>query len=109
MPKKRPLAVFISPSRTKKPSTLSTLNASVGGDVLLGVEALPDVGALLDDDALLSDDALPGDDALLVVDALPEASALRAPTSDAPTITVRHLVSMESGLPTDDAWADHGL
>jgi CubicO group peptidase (beta-lactamase class C family) len=40
---------------------------------------------------------------------VPEASSLRAPTTDAPTITVRHLVSMESGLPTDDAWADRHL
>jgi serine-type D-Ala-D-Ala carboxypeptidase/endopeptidase len=40
---------------------------------------------------------------------VPEASALSPPTSDAPAITVRHLVSMESGLPTDDAWADRHL
>jgi len=40
---------------------------------------------------------------------VPELSAWRGPTSDGPPITVRHLVSMEAGLPTDDAWADRHL
>jgi CubicO group peptidase (beta-lactamase class C family)/2'-5' RNA ligase len=40
---------------------------------------------------------------------VPEASALPLATGDAPLLTVRHLVSMESGLPTDDAWADRHL
>jgi CubicO group peptidase (beta-lactamase class C family)/2'-5' RNA ligase len=40
---------------------------------------------------------------------VPEASTLRMATADAPVFTVRHLVSMESGLPTDDAWADRHL
>lgn len=37
---------------------------------------------------------------------VPELASWRGPTADAPPITVRHLVSMESGLPNDDAWAD---
>ena len=35
-----------------------------------------------------------------------ELEGWRGPTTDGPPLTVRHLVSMESGLPTDDAWAD---
>lgn len=37
---------------------------------------------------------------------VPELEGWRGPTTDGPPLTVRHLVSMESGLPTDDAWAD---
>ena len=40
---------------------------------------------------------------------VPELSTWRGPTSDGPPITVRHLVSMEAGLPTDDEWADRHL
>ena len=35
-----------------------------------------------------------------------ELAELRGPTEDAPAITVRSLLSMGSGLPTDDPWAD---
>jgi len=31
---------------------------------------------------------------------------LRGPTADSPPITVRHLLTMASGLPTDDPWGD---
>jgi CubicO group peptidase (beta-lactamase class C family) len=37
---------------------------------------------------------------------VPELAGWRGPTTDGPPLTVRHLVSMESGLPTDDPWAD---
>ena len=37
---------------------------------------------------------------------VPELEGWRGPTTDGPPLTVRHLVSMEAGLPTDDAWAD---
>jgi CubicO group peptidase (beta-lactamase class C family) len=40
---------------------------------------------------------------------VPELVSLRAPTSDAPTITVRHLLSMSAGLAGDDPWADRLL
>src|SRR3954465_8287340 len=40
---------------------------------------------------------------------VPELKAWRGPTTDGPPLTVRHLVSMESGLPTDDPWADRHL
>jgi CubicO group peptidase (beta-lactamase class C family) len=44
-----------------------------------------------------------------VADHVPELAAWRGPTADGPTLTVRHLVSMESGLPTDDPWADRHI
>jgi CubicO group peptidase (beta-lactamase class C family) len=40
---------------------------------------------------------------------VPELAGWRGPTADAPPLTVRHIVSMESGLPTDDPWADRHL
>ncbi len=40
---------------------------------------------------------------------VPELIDWRGPTSDGPPLTVRHLVSMESGLPTDDPWADRHM
>jgi CubicO group peptidase (beta-lactamase class C family) len=40
---------------------------------------------------------------------IPELAGWRGPTTDSPPLTVRHLVSMESGLPTDDPWADRHL
>jgi CubicO group peptidase (beta-lactamase class C family) len=40
---------------------------------------------------------------------VPELEHWRGPTTDGPSLTVRHLVSMESGLPTDDPWADRHL
>ena len=40
---------------------------------------------------------------------IPELAHWRGPTIDGPPLTVRHLVSMESGLPTDDPWADRHL
>ncbi len=40
---------------------------------------------------------------------VPELAGWRGPTADGPPLTVRHLVSMESGLPTDDPWADRHL
>ncbi len=39
----------------------------------------------------------------------PELAAIRHPAVDAPDITVRQLLSMSSGLATDDAWADRHL
>lgn len=41
-----------------------------------------------------------------VVQHLPHAEGLCGPTSDSPPITVRHCLTMSSGLPTDDPWAD---
>jgi CubicO group peptidase (beta-lactamase class C family) len=37
---------------------------------------------------------------------VPEFAGVRPPTDDAPQITLGMLLSMSSGLPTDDAWAD---
>lgn len=39
----------------------------------------------------------------------PELGALRAPTEDAAPITIRDLLSMTSGLVSDDEWADRHL
>jgi CubicO group peptidase (beta-lactamase class C family) len=40
---------------------------------------------------------------------VPELEHWRGPTRDGPPLTVRHLVSMESGLPSDDPWADRHM
>ncbi len=37
---------------------------------------------------------------------VPELRGQRMPTSDAPELTIRHLLTMSGGLSTDDPWAD---
>lgn len=37
---------------------------------------------------------------------LPELAGLRGPTADSPAITIRHLLTMTAGFPTDDPWGD---
>jgi len=37
---------------------------------------------------------------------VPELEALRYPTADSPRITIRHLLTMTAGFPTDDPWGD---
>ena len=37
---------------------------------------------------------------------VPELAGLQVPTRDAPTISVRHLLTMTAGLATDDPWGD---
>ena len=37
---------------------------------------------------------------------VPDVADLRGPTADAPPITIRHLLTMSAGLPTDDPWGD---
>lgn len=39
----------------------------------------------------------------------PEFVGLRPPIADSPPVTIRHLLTMSSGLATDDAWADRHL
>ena len=51
------------------------------------------------------------DDGLLRLDDpidryVPELEALRYPTTDSPRITIRHLLTMTAGFPTDDPWGD---
>jgi CubicO group peptidase (beta-lactamase class C family) len=49
------------------------------------------------------------DDGVLALDdPVPELAALR-PTPDSPAITLRHLLSMQAGLTSDDRWADRHL
>lgn len=44
-----------------------------------------------------------------IADLAPELAGVRGPTRDAAPITVGDLMSMASGLPTDDPWADRHL
>ena len=37
---------------------------------------------------------------------VPELEELRYPTTDSPRITIRHLLTMTAGFPTDDPWGD---
>jgi CubicO group peptidase (beta-lactamase class C family) len=37
---------------------------------------------------------------------LPQLAGLQGPTSDSPPITIRHLLTMTAGFPTDDPWGD---
>ncbi|HXG27201.1 MAG TPA: serine hydrolase domain-containing protein [Candidatus Binatia bacterium] len=37
---------------------------------------------------------------------VPELQSLRYPTADSPAITIRHLLTMTAGFPTDDPWGD---
>jgi CubicO group peptidase (beta-lactamase class C family) len=37
---------------------------------------------------------------------VPELVGLKGPTADSPTLTVRHLLTMAGGFPTDDPWGD---
>jgi CubicO group peptidase (beta-lactamase class C family) len=48
------------------------------------------------------------DGALNLDDAVPDLAA-GGPTADSPRITLRHLLSMQSGLTSDDRWADRHL
>lgn len=40
---------------------------------------------------------------------VPELEGLRGPTADSPLVTVRHLMTMQSGMPEDDPWGDRLL
>jgi CubicO group peptidase (beta-lactamase class C family) len=37
---------------------------------------------------------------------VPELAAVQLPTADSPPITIRHLLTMTAGFPTDDPWGD---
>lgn len=41
-----------------------------------------------------------------IVDHVPEMAGVRLPTLDSPPITIRHLLTMTAGFPTDDPWGD---
>ena len=41
-----------------------------------------------------------------IADHVPELAAVRLPTADSPPITIRHLLTMTAGFPTDDPWGD---
>jgi CubicO group peptidase (beta-lactamase class C family) len=41
-----------------------------------------------------------------IADYVPEMRHVRLPTTDSPPITIRHLLTMTAGLPTDDPWGD---
>ena len=42
----------------------------------------------------------------LAVDYVPELRGVELPTPDSPPITIRHLLTMTAGFPTDDPWGD---
>jgi CubicO group peptidase (beta-lactamase class C family) len=44
-----------------------------------------------------------------VADHVPEFRAVRAPTDDAPPITIEHLITMTAGLPEDNPWGDRQM
>jgi CubicO group peptidase (beta-lactamase class C family) len=54
--------------------------------------------SLRDEGRLRLDDA--------IVEHVPEMAGVRLPTMDSPQITIRHLLTMSAGLPTDDPWGD---
>jgi CubicO group peptidase (beta-lactamase class C family) len=41
-----------------------------------------------------------------IADHVPELAHVRLPTTDSPPITIRHLLTMTAGFPTDDPWGD---
>ena len=49
------------------------------------------------------------DDRVLALDDAVAELASARPTADSPPITLRHLLSMQSGITTDDPWADRHL
>ncbi len=57
--------------------------------------------ALRDDGSLKLDDR--------IVELAPSMAGVVHPDADSPAVTVRHLLTMSSGLATDDAWADRHL
>jgi CubicO group peptidase (beta-lactamase class C family) len=92
------------------------VRTGAGGTCRLGEDAVPDADTvfriasmtksftastvlLLRDEGRLSlDDP--------VADWVPEVATLTGPTADCARITIRHLLTMSSGLPTDDPWGD---
>jgi CubicO group peptidase (beta-lactamase class C family) len=41
-----------------------------------------------------------------IADYVPELAGIQLPTADSPPITIRHLLTMTAGFPTDDPWGD---
>ena len=41
-----------------------------------------------------------------IAEYVPELATCRYPTTDSPRITIRHLLTMTAGFPTDDPWGD---
>ncbi len=41
-----------------------------------------------------------------IADYVPELAGIQLPTTDSPSITIRHLLTMTAGFPTDDPWGD---
>jgi len=41
-----------------------------------------------------------------IADHVPELAGIKLPTADSPPITIRHLLTMTAGFPTDDPWGD---
>ena len=41
-----------------------------------------------------------------VITHIPQMKAIKLPTPDSPELTIRHLLTMSAGFPTDDPWGD---
>lgn len=89
------VSAVTGPAATPGPRTLARIASMTKSFTAAAVLSLRDEGAFGLDDP--------------VAELLPAAAGLRGPTTDSPPVTVRHLLSMDSGLPTDDPWADRHL
>lgn len=77
------------------PATRYRIASMTKGFVALAMLKLRDEGKLRLDDP--------------VTDYLPEFKAVRALATDSPAITIRNLMTMTSGLPEDNPWADREI
>jgi CubicO group peptidase (beta-lactamase class C family) len=85
----------VSAQASVTPQTVFRIASMSKSFVALAVIKLRDEGALRLDDA--------------VERYAPEVAGWRLPTSDAPPITLRHLLTMTAGLPEDNPWGDRQM
>ena len=86
------------------------------GTIRDGVDRRPDAGSVfriasMTKSFTASTLVLLRDEGRLALDApvaiyVPELAGWQPPTADSPPVTVRHLMTMSGGLPTDDPWGD---
>jgi CubicO group peptidase (beta-lactamase class C family) len=96
-------------ANTEQPTAADSLSSGseIGRDAVYRIASMTKsftaatVLGLRDDGLLRLDDPIAAH--------IPELAGLRSPTSDSPTITVRHLLTMSGGMATDDKWGDRQL
>jgi CubicO group peptidase (beta-lactamase class C family) len=86
------------------------------GTIRVGEDATPDAGSVFRIASMTKSFTAATvlslrDEGLLALDDridryVPELAGLRYPTADSPPITIRHLLTMTAGFPTDDPWGD---